>query len=174
MGIETEVKIRVDSIKLEEITGFLGRPKYFNQTNLIYQNSHGFLRLRKEKGNTVVTYKGFRMNDKFGSREEIELSLAGEEQFELLRLMLEKMGMAETLYYDKERAEFNFGLCKVFLDSTAKGDFVEIEARDTRDIEKAMAFFGLKQKDIEKRSYLELLRQENEGGKNRDCYCRGS
>ena len=156
--IETEVKIKVNDSKLEEITSFLGNPEYFNQTNLIYQNGTGFLRLRQEKGKTVITYKGERIKDKFGSREEIELSLEGEKQFDVLRKMFGKIGMNETLYYDKNRAKFNFRRCKVFLDCTQKGYFVEIEAVYPQDIEKAMRFFGLEDKDIEKRSYLEILK----------------
>jgi len=162
MAIETEVKVRVDDTKLEEMTSFLGNPEYFNQINLFYQNGGGFLRLRQEKGKTVITYKGERRDDKFGSREEIELLLEGEEQVEVLRKIFEKMGMNETLYYEKNRAQFDFGRCKIFLDLTPKGSFVEIEAKYPRDIEKAMRFFGLEDKNIEKRSYLEILRDERE------------
>jgi len=155
---ETEVKIRVKENKLEGIASFFGNPEYFNQTNLIYQNRAGFLRLRQEKGNTVITYKGERIKDKFGSREEIEISLEGEEQFKVLRKIFGKIGMNETLYYDKNRAQFNFGQCRIFLDCTQKGYFVEIEAKNSKNIEKAMTFFGLEEKDIEKRSYQEILK----------------
>jgi len=157
MATETEVKIKVDSSKLEQITAFLGKPEYFTQTNIIYSNGKGILRLRAEKGNTVVTYKGPRMNDEFGSREEIEVSFEGDEKFHSLRLMLEKIGLTETLCYNKNRAEFDFRHCKICLDSTSKGDFIEIEAKYSKDIKKAMAFFNLNTRDIEKRSYLELL-----------------
>jgi len=159
--IETEVKIKVDDSKLEEMTSFLGNPEFFDQTNIFYQVGNGFLRLRREKGKAIITYKGERIEDKFGSREEIELSLEGEEQIDVLRKMFGKMGMNETLYYHKKRAQFDFGLCKIFLDRTSKGCFVEIEANYDKNIEKAMAFFGLEEKDIEKRSYFEMFRQED-------------
>jgi len=156
--IETEVKIKINNSKLEEMTYFLGNPEFFDQTNIFYQVGNGFLRLRREKGRTIITYKGEKIEDKFGSREEIELSLGGEEQIDVLRKIFGKIGMNETLYYHKTRAQFDFGRCKIFLDRTTKGNFIEIEAKYERDIEKAMRFFGLEEKDIEKRSYLEMLK----------------
>lgn len=161
MATEREVKIRVDSVKLEEITGFLRNPEYFSQENIIYQNSVGFLRLRKEKGHAVITYKGPRRNDKVGSREETEISVQGEDNFKVLRQIFEKMGLAETFYYNKLRACFDFGPCSICLDQVRGGDYIEIEGRCERDIVKAMKFFNLNEKDIEKRSYQEILGGEN-------------
>lgn len=160
---ETEVKIRIDRAKLEEMTKFLGTAEYFNQRNVFYQTGSSFIRLRREKGNTVVTYKGPRQDDRFGSREELEFSLEGEEKCDLLVTMFEKMGITKTLRYEKRRAEYNFGPCKICLDDTSKGNFVEIESSYNDNIEKTMAFFGLKEKDIEKRSYLDLFKEVCDG-----------
>jgi len=158
--IETEVKIKVDNKKVKEIIKFLGDPKYFNQTNLIYQNCNGFLRLRKEKGNTIITSKGERKDDKFGSREEIEFSIKGEKGFSILRKILEKIGLKETFYYYKKRACFEFGLCLICLDCVTNGTYLEIESKSNEDISRTINFFDLYEKDIERRAYHKILQDD--------------
>jgi predicted adenylyl cyclase CyaB len=157
MAVEQEVKIKIDEDKKREITAFLGKPDYFNQINLIYRNNDGFLRLRKEKGNTVITYKGPRRDEILGCREELEVSLPGEEAFSTFKEILGRMGMNNPFFYEKWRAEYSLASCKVCLDSTKVGDFVEIESHYSNRIEKLMQMFGLREEDIEKRNYLELL-----------------
>lgn len=158
--IETEVKIKINEQKVKEIIKFLGNPEYFNQTNLIYQNCNGFLRLRKEKGNTIITSKGKRKDDKFGSREEIEFSIQGEKAFNILRQILKKIGLEETFYYDKKRACFEFGLCLICLDLVANGTYLEIEAKSNEDISRTIDFFDLDKKDIERRAYHKILQDD--------------
>jgi|TARA_B100002003_G_scaffold248004_1_gene280708 predicted adenylyl cyclase CyaB len=159
-NLETEVKIKISDEKLEEITSLMGSPDYFEQTNVIYAMPVGFLRLRKEKNKTIITYKGAPLDDRFHSRQEYESDL-GLEQFPVLKDILGNIGLEETLSFTKKRAEFSLGHCKLFIDHIEGGIYFEIEAKYERDIPKAMSFFGLKEEDIEKRSYFQILQDYN-------------
>ena len=159
-NIEREAKIRLDNKKLKEITDFLGQPDYFEQTNIIYPMDEGFLRLRKEKNQTIVTYKGERRGDKLGSRREYEFNL-DINQFPVLKDVFEKIGLEESLYFTKKRAVYDFGPCKLFIDHIPSQTYLEIEGEYEQDILKTMNFFGFSEKDIEKRSYFEIMKEYN-------------
>jgi predicted adenylyl cyclase CyaB len=158
--LEREVKINMGCKKLKQLTSILGTPNYFQQTNIIYDLPEGFLRLRKEKNNTVITYKSERINDKFGSREELEFELE-ENQFPIIRQIFEMMGLKETLHFNKKRAEYKTDYSKLFIDHMPTGIYLEIEAESDEYITHTMKKLGFDEKDIEKKSYFELMQNYN-------------
>ena len=155
--LEREVKIRLDEEKLRDLTNSLGGLDYFEQTNIIYNLPEGFLRLRKEKDTTIITYKGERLDDKFGSREEIEFKL-DKSQFLVLQEVFASIGLKETLRFNKTRAEYTLPNSKLFIDKLPTGSYLEIEAKTDYDILDTMQRLGFTESDIEHKSYFELVR----------------
>ena len=71
--IETEVKIKITDDELEQVISILGNAEFVFQKNIVYKIPKGYLRVRFEDKIAILTYKGERKNDLFGSREELEI-----------------------------------------------------------------------------------------------------
>jgi adenylate cyclase class 2 len=128
------------------------------------------LRLRRIGAENRITYKGPRHDGPTKTREEIELPTAqGEEAFQQLTRLFEKLGFRPVATIHKTRSTFHLSQpphhIEVLLDQVDElGDFAEIEviAASEADLPAAQgivldlaARFGLT--EVEPRSYLRMF-----------------
>ena len=114
------------------------------------------LRLRRYGGRQLLTFKGPPSFDGgVKTRTEHEL---GVEDVGRMQLVLEGVGFAVAVRYEKDRESWRLGEASVVLDHTPMGDFVEIEGPGDRLAEAARAL-GLDPHTAVRGSYLELWRE---------------
>ena len=109
------------------------------------------LRIRSTKvlegvgGGAKITFKGPAQPGAFKTREEVEVKV---EDAEAAVAVLERLGFARMLEYEKRRERWRLGGCVVELDEPARlGLFVEIEGPDDdaiRDVQRQLGFEELK------------------------------
>lgn len=115
--------------------------------------NRSILRLRQWGKKALLTFKGPRLKSKYKKRVEIETVV----NFKSTRFLLQQLGFRLIARYRKKREEFRLGPAAVTLDYLSKvGWFVEIEGRP-KNIEVAARKLGLSNKDVEPRSYLQIL-----------------
>jgi adenylate cyclase class IV len=165
---ETEVKIEIDrQKKFDEIYEAIGKPDWTTQRNYIFSFSGNILRLRYEDktGKAYLTFKGKDQGEEFNSREERECNIPAE-LFESVSKSLTKRPIQEfnnqPHYYEKSRAQVNYGNCVVCLDNFFGTYYCEIEGQEA-DIKRLIQKFGLEEFPREKRSYLEMLMERMNG-----------
>lgn len=167
MAIETEVKIEIDRPKkLDEIYEVIGRPDWTIQRNYIFPFSGNILRLRYEDktGKSFLTFKGKDVGGEFNCREERECEIPAELFMSMSRGVAKRPVQEfgnQPHYYEKSRAQANYGNCVVCIDNFFGTYYCEIEGNG-KDIQRLVGEFGLENFPREKRSYLELLMEENE------------
>jgi len=84
------------------------------------------LRLRRDRRN-LITYKELpaQQDPDFKVRDEYEIEVS---DFAQARTILEKLGFAPTLRYEKYRETFTYQGAEIVLDEVPVGTFIEIEA----------------------------------------------
>ena len=190
MGLETEVKIRVDEASLVEIRARLSelgsRPlaKRAKEENLLFDFSDRrleregcALRLRAYGEESLLTFKGkARADSRLKEREEIETLVS---DGSATRELLCSLGLGVSFRYAKYREIHELGLSGekvVFcLDETPVGTFVEIEGPEAA-IDEAAALFGWGSEVFVRTNYVELYRRgaEEEGEQSGSSLpCRG-
>ena len=103
----------------------------------------------------VITYKGPRQHGQLKSREEVELSV---ENSDAAVLLLERLGFARMLSFEKRRESWRLGGCKVELDELPYlGSFVEVEGPGEQPVLAVREQLGLADRPIVKSSYVALL-----------------
>jgi adenylate cyclase, class 2 len=176
MRIEVEQKHRVNDVaaferQLIERGSTLGEPivqadEYFAHPCRDYAKTDEALRIRTVGQDSVVTYKGPKLDATTKSRRELELSLAvsATEFAELLAAL----GFVPVTTVCKSRRSFELEhgdrCVQGALDIVEKvGSYVELElSADQSDFERAKAIIGSLAAELglgpsERRSYLELL-----------------
>ena len=112
------------------------------------------LRLRQDR-QAVLTFKGPSQKSKEVSiRPELEVTV---DNFEMARQILEALGYAVVISYEKWRSVYQFGALKVTLDEMPYGDFTEIEGGDSVLIQKTASSLDLAWKHRIMHSYLFLF-----------------
>jgi adenylate cyclase class 2 len=102
--------------------------------------SYRVLRLRQDS-KARLTYKGpGREQDGVRLRQELEFTVG---DFEMARALLEALGYAVFLMYEKYRATYALGAVLVTLDEMPYGNFAEIEGPDSESIRAAAKELGL-------------------------------
>ena len=155
MMIETEVKIRIDNEDLVRITNLLGEPNFVSQKNIIYLLPKGYLRVRFENDNAILTCKGERKKDLFKSRKEEEVIV----DFNILNI-IEMLGLERRCVYLKKRADYSFCDCVISLDIIDEDFYIEIEGNE-KNILCALKELSLNEKEMERRSYSEIYDKKN-------------
>ena len=190
MGLETEVKIRVDEANLVEIRTRLSelgaRPvaKRAKEENLLFdfpdhrleREGHA-LRLRAYGEKSLLTFKGkARSDSRLKEREEIETLVS---DGGATRELICSLGLGVSFRYAKYREILELALSGekvVFcLDETPVGTFVEIEGSEAA-IDEAAALFGWGSDSFVRTNYVELYRKgvEEEGEESGSSLpCRG-
>lgn len=153
--------------KLKTNGAILLQPRTFEQ-NLRFDNaaqelskSGQVLRLRRDIHN-ILTYKGVSTDD-HGARSRVEIQTQVED-FEATRRLLEALGYSIIMTYEKYRREYVWNETRISLDEMPYGEFVEIEAESSAQIQNICLTLNL---DWTRRvfySYVELfsLIQEKE------------
>ena len=153
--IETEVKIKLTEEEFRIFTNLLGRPNFFNQENIIYNIPEGFVRIRKENGQKIITLKK-PYEGEFNSRKEIEFQAASNTP--ILKDFFKELGLKEDLAYKKRRANILKNKCTISLDVIGKNNYyIEIEG-DTENIKTTIKELNLQDHKLETRAYSEILK----------------
>jgi adenylate cyclase class 2 len=167
--LEVEVKGKVVDLKSVEAKAkalgfsFVGVEEhsdiYYRHPTRDFAKTDEAIRVRTVNGKRVLTYKGPKVDKVSKTREEIEVEVQGD-----MPKVLEKLGFSPVTEVAKVRRVYKKGDIEVCLDDVRDvGTYVEVECRSTdlevtrsrvMDVVKAL---GLKDKDLERNSYLQLL-----------------
>ncbi len=162
MPIETEIKINIDKLDIEDIrkrilkiraelfkARHLEVDEYFDKRKYL-ENSNQLLRLRD---NSTLCYKGPpEKKAKFKIREEIELLVGDGNR---LKTILEKLGYKKTKQKEKYREAYIIGTVQIMIDETPIGNFIEIEGTK-ENVPVIAAKLGFAEKDFIKKTYSEI------------------
>jgi adenylate cyclase class 2 len=118
------------------------------------------LRLRREPGLATLTYKGAPESGPVKSREEVETTVADADAIETV---LARLGFAECWQFEKHREDYRIGETNVFVDESAVGVFIEIEATPD-EIAATAAKLGKTPADYVLASYRTLAVQHQRDG----------
>jgi len=164
MGVETEVKIIIESV--ENFIGLalsLGAERVSERSledNILFdfpddglRRASCVLRVRSVAGRGVLTYKGAPRPDViFKSREELE---TGVENPETAIEIFERIGLKPGFRYQKYRQEFALGGVHVAVDETPIGNYAEFEGTKD-DILNLANKFGIAESLFIRQSYHAL------------------
>ena len=105
-----------------------------------FAKSGSTLRLRRARGEAILTYKGpARFEGGVKKREERETRVSDADQTEAI---LQGIGFTRKFRYEKRREEWRLRECLIALDETPIGRFIEIEG-DPPQIRLAVVALGL-------------------------------
>ena len=173
MGLETEVKVRIDQEDLDSIRarltelGASRRAPRQKEENWLFDFPDQDLRvagcavrLRIYGKETILTFKGKIQDDsRFKKREELESSVGDPDK---IRSILEHLGMNVCVKYTKFREIYQFPVDKdhvdVCLDETPVGTFAEIEG-PARQIETVAERLGWPPDSFVRRNYVEMYEE---------------
>lgn len=120
------------------------------------------LRLRRQRGVVLLTYKGPRLKSGLKARREVEVEVSS---FEDALTLLKQLGFEEVATIRKHRSTYELAGFKVHLDRVeGLGSFVEVEgaaeASSIEEAERALTAFarsiGVRLEEATAKSYLEL------------------
>ena len=164
MGVETEVKIKIEAI--EGFVDYLlsrGAARVSERSfedNILFDFPDGslekarcILRVRSVGGRGILTYKGAPRPDViFKSREELETCV---ESPETAIVILERIGMTRGFRYQKYRQEFALDGVHVAVDETPVGYYAELEGTE-EDILNLAEKLGIEKSCFIRKSYRAL------------------
>ncbi|MEN6425485.1 MAG: class IV adenylate cyclase [Phycisphaerales bacterium] len=172
MHSEIEAKLKVDSLdaverRLAECGGSFLRETiqmdhYYDTTGRELTRTDKCLRLRADRKDgrerLILAYKGPKEQDDYKKRVEIEIEVSGAGSTESL---LEALGYARALAFNKRRRLWQLQRCEVALDELPLlGVFVEIEGPDSETIAKVQAMLRLEKVPHIMDSYACLIDRE--------------
>jgi adenylate cyclase class 2 len=162
-----EVKEKLKKIKAEKIREEYQEDIYFDRKDIKFAENDKALRIRKilinGNVNSVVTYKGPKIDDLSKTREEIELDIGDSTK---LRKIFENLGFYKGACVFKKREIYEIDDYIISLDNVENlGDYMEIELdlEDGSDFQPALKeIFDIFNKlgvndGFERNSYLELI-----------------
>ncbi len=163
--LELEMKAKIDKYnrgRVEQITKkavFLGERLeediYFSSPIKNFKESDEALRIRKSEGNTILTYKGPKIDKISKSREEIETFVSGD-----IKVILERLGFNKFIEIKKKRKLYRYNEFMISIDDVeGLGEYIEVELKSEKkeDVKKIEHLFDILYLDSERRSYLELI-----------------
>ena len=169
MGVETELKMKVDSHERVRAalraSGAMGVGsvmeinRFFDKPDRALLAEDRGLRIRTNAGSEqtthIVTYKGPREKGPMKRREEIEFSV---DDPQAAAQVLTALGYQLVLAFEKRRESWELGGCKVELDEVPHlGTFVEIEGADEKSIAAVQKMLRLEESASIADSYIALL-----------------
>jgi len=175
--IEVEVKASIKDFqemkeKLKEINAIkvskeIQEDIYFEREDIGFARNDMALRIREikenQRTNTVITYKGPKIDNKTKTREEIELKVEDKDK---LKRILERLRFVESGLVKKTREIFKFDDMIISLDDVeglSPYMEIEIDLKDDSDYQPSIdKIYSLFEKlgvtdGFERTSYLELL-----------------
>ncbi|RZN61912.1 class IV adenylate cyclase [Methanonatronarchaeum sp. AMET6-2] len=175
--IEVEIKAKVDSREeLEQkilengsyIDTYHQKDIYFNHPCRDFSETDEALRIREHNKNAYITYKGSKMDETSKSREEIETPIKNiDKHIKILR----KLGFKPLKPVQKKRDKYKVGKHTIVIDEVkGLGTYIEVETqsnqknyqKDLEETKKLISKLGFNEKNLIRRSYLELLLEKNE------------
>ena len=165
-NLEVEVKFFVPRLaafrqRLLAAGAVLTKPRVFERNvafdtanSQLYQ-SHALLRLRQDTAVTL-TYKGeskHQSQSEAKVREELEVQVS---DFDTLAEILQRLGFAPAVVYEKYRETFEWQDVEIVLDELPYGNFVEFEG-DEEGIKTAVTYLNLNWADRLVTNYLALM-----------------
>lgn len=171
MGQEIEAKMRVpdhDAVRRRLNDAGARRVGAVIELNTFFDTPHRTLlaadtglRLRRTRDvatgaqRHVITYKGPQQDSGMKRREEIELCTDDGDEASLL---LQRLGFAPTLSFEKRRETWRLDACEIALDELPQlGCFVEIEGPDEHAILNVRAALQMNEHPIVQESYSALV-----------------
>lgn len=118
------------------------------------------LRLRKIGDKVELTYKSkeYKESD-FKTAEEFETTVT---DFNDMLKIFEKLGLKQTMYYEKIRESFKLNNAKIEIDTYPKiPTFIEIEAPTEEEVEKTVKILGFDMKNTTKKVLPEVAKLYN-------------
>jgi len=111
--------------------------------------------LETDKATCIVTHKGPNQHGPLKSREETELLVEGAEGAQRL---LERLGFARMMSFEKRRESWQLDDCSVELDEVPYlGVYVEVEGPSEGAVMKVREALGLTDRPLIKASYIAML-----------------
>ncbi|MGH7215456.1 MAG: class IV adenylate cyclase [Tepidisphaeraceae bacterium] len=184
MPVEIEAKLKVDSLAPTRDRLKATGAAYVGQaleTNVFFDTDDRSLlaadrglRLRRTRDLSsnaekyVITLKGPRQHGPLKSRDETELTVAS---FDDAIALLEQLGFAQVLSFEKRRETWKLEGCSVELDELPLlGTFVEIEGPREEVVLRVRQTLGLSDRPIVKASYIAMLmthlQEHGQAGRN--------
>jgi len=168
-NVEREVKLRFDDAASARAavlsTGALPLRARRLQDDRLFDTDDGMLRrrrsalrLRREAGAVILTFKGPVQPAVVKTREEFETGVV---DGAVMSRVLEELGFFVWFRYEKYREEFTFGEAIIAIDETPVGTFVEIEGSN-QVIEDAARALGRGPSDYILDSYRNLFLKQCE------------
>ena len=133
--VEREVKLRFDNAAAAKETVLsagasplrgrrLQDDRLFDTDDGLLRRRRSALRIRREPGAAILTFKGPVQPAVVKTREEFETGVV---DAEVMARVLEELGFYVWFRYEKYREEFTLGDAVIAIDETPVGTFVEIE-----------------------------------------------
>ncbi len=172
MHVETEIKLKVethDAVRKTLIAGgaqhrgsVLERNCIFDRPDRSLLDAGTGLRVRSlleidgKRGPTgTLTFKGPRQPGRVKSRQELEVEIGSAET---TCAILEALGYAQVVSFDKRRETWDYKDCQVELDELPHlGCYVEIEGPTQATVESAETALNLDSSKTEERTYIAML-----------------
>ncbi|MDY1591004.1 MAG: class IV adenylate cyclase [Methanofastidiosum sp.] len=163
--LELEMKAKIDKYTRGRIDRILREAKfieekveediYFSSPIRDFRETDEALRIRYSGENSILTYKGPKLDKISKSREEFEAFVSGE-----IEEILQKLGYKKILNVRKKRKVYLYKDYTVSIDDVEDlGGYIEIELKseNLQDIKRIENLFEVLFLESERRSYLELL-----------------
>jgi len=163
--LELEMKAKIDRYSQGRIDQIIKRAEflqekyeediYFSSPIRDFKETDEALRVRYSGENTILTYKGPKLDKISKSREEFEAFVSGD-----IEEILQKLGYRMVLNVRKKRRVYAYREFTVSIDDVEDlGEYIEVELKsdNLQDIKKIEDLFDLLFLESERRSYLELL-----------------
>lgn len=170
MPTETEIKMKVDDLDAVRATlRALGAKRigsrfeinaFFDSPERSLKSQDKGLRLRSMKHedgseSSVITFKGPATQSVAKSREEIEFAIGS---FDDAAALLERLGYAPTLRFEKRRETWDLDGCLVELDELPHlGTFVEVEGDPESAVLAARDRLGLQHRPLLSKGYIRMI-----------------
>jgi adenylate cyclase class 2 len=171
MPVEIEAKMKLDEVNTIASTlkerGAVLVGNYFEENTFYDTDDRALLaaneglRLRVAtnlstgQSHAALTHKGPASCSELAKREETELPVAGAAEAHAL---LERLGYARCLSFEKRRQSWKFDGCKIEIDEVPHlGYYVEIEGHSEQHVMRTRESLGLSQKPLIKASYASML-----------------
>ncbi len=144
--IEIEKKYRLSEVQKAFVLNALreARAEFVGEDfeeNSLYRGgilieTNAVLRVRKTQDRTILTYKK-RIQNEFNIKQQIEHETEVSDAEELEKI-IENLGFAKVLVYEKRRKTWNLRAVEIVLDELPFGEFMEIEGAITAIAEAEM------------------------------------
>lgn len=171
MAVEIEAKMKVDDLSVVRrrlqaggatlIGDFLEQNLYFDADDRALLAADRSLRLRKTRDTrtgeqvNLITLKGPRLHGQLKSREETEVTVG---DFDDAIALLERMGYARVLLFEKRRESWSLGGCRIELDELPHlGAYVEIEGPREETVLQVRESLQLSDRPLVRASYIAML-----------------